>query len=529
MDDRLSLVSFPDSAGLEQELRAELQRLSGRDPEYWSPNQQSLIACAQHAAQLGARSAVIQRRVQDPDFLAEFNAYYSRQFAHVGRHCARLHFFSVAPVAGEGVLDFLDGAAVKDSYLGFITLRPVIRTPVGACILKAHPNNGFIRCADKFDVHLAGLKLSVFGTPFMQQDNAVGACAQASIWMALRTMRKREGDRAYDPAQITTAATRYHITGRVLPNRTGLTLPQVIEAVRAAGYSPHPIPFAPGMAFGLGSKLTDEQLSQARQALHAYIESEIPVLLILFPTKNGHAVVAIGHTFSEQPVHKDETGLSFARGIAIKIVHAVSWAPQFVVHNDNTGPYLPLEHRSTGSYALEQAYAAVPLLPADVFLSGEEALEYTLSLWQDVLETITTSLTDQEAMTFSEQFVVRLLLLEKRKIRAWARTSTIAPEVGEQLRLADLPRRVWVLEVHLKSLYGTHAKTNSATLVGFILLDSTGDAAATAMLMAYVNLPAFTSNQHGSLITQSETEVKAIQINATAPILPFRDLDVTGT
>jgi hypothetical protein len=149
------------------------------------------------------------------------------------------------------VLQYLDGHDTAASYLGFVTLRPVAATPVGASILRIPADVGFIRCADEFPVNLAGHKLELTGVPFMQQDNAVGTCAQASIWMALRTMRKREGDRAHDPAQITGAATRYSISGRILPNRKGLTQPQVVEAIRAAGYSPHPIHFALGGDFTL--------------------------------------------------------------------------------------------------------------------------------------------------------------------------------------------------------------------------------------------------------------------------------------
>ncbi len=235
--------------------------------------------------------------------------------------------------------------------------------------------------------------------------------------------------------------------------------------------------------------------------------------------------MVVGHTFSDKPVQTDQVSLSLARGVAIKAIHAVSWVPQFVIHNDNSGPYLPLTQKGGPSYALDQAYAAVPLLPTDVFLTGEEALEFTLSLWQDVLEETTASMKDEEVVSFADQFVTRLLLLDKRKIRAWAAmTDAVASEVRQHLRLGDLPRRVWVLELHLGQLYGAHAQGNTASLVGFILLDSTGDAAATAMLMVYLNLPAFTSNTHGSLLIATENELKAVQISATPPVLPFRDL-----
>lgn len=524
MADRLTLIRFGDAPGLEQHLLAELETLSGRGAEFWSRKHAPLRSCCALAIRLGAVAAVVQRRVQDPDFLAEYNAYYSRQFSDVTRHCARVHLFAAAPKDGQSVLQYLDGHDTAASYLGFVTLRPVAATPVGASILRIPADVGFIRCADEFPVNLAGHKLELTGVPFMQQDNAVGTCAQASIWMALRTMRKREGDRAHDPAQITGAATRYSISGRILPNRKGLTQPQVVEAIRAAGYSPHPIHFALGGDFTLGSRLDANQLSNARRVLHAYVESGIPVLLILYPGSGGHAVVIIGHTFSPKPAHKDELAFSLQAG-AVQITHTVSWVPEFVIHNDNSGPYLPLPQETNGSgYALDQTYAAVPLLPADVFVSGEEALQFATTLWQDILEELTASMNYQQAVDLCNQFAVRLLLLEKRKIRAWAANSAVAPEVREHLRLADLPRRVWVLELHLKDCYGAHANEKASSLVGFILLDSTGDAASTAMLFIYLNFPAFSDTENGSLIIATADEWKAVQIEATPPVVPFRDL-----
>jgi len=42
--------------------------------------------------------------------------------------------------------------------------------------------------------------------------------------MALRTLRKKEGQAAFNPAQITDAATKYAVIGRVLPNRNVINL-----------------------------------------------------------------------------------------------------------------------------------------------------------------------------------------------------------------------------------------------------------------------------------------------------------------
>src|SRR5580704_16361853 len=101
MQPRLALVSFKDSAELQQRVIDELTKLSERPPEFWSPKHISLDACCKYAAKL----------------VAEFNAYYSRQFAHVGRHCVRFHFFSEPAPKRRGVLDYLDRRKVPASYL----------------------------------------------------------------------------------------------------------------------------------------------------------------------------------------------------------------------------------------------------------------------------------------------------------------------------------------------------------------------------------------------------------------------------
>jgi hypothetical protein len=194
--------------------------------------------------QAGAKTLLIQRGVRDPDFLEEHQAFYAKQHRPVSRSCIRIHAFSLsAPEYAAGadeanVLGFLDKAAGEaQCYLGFATIRPLRHAPVGASILAA-PSAAEVTTADAFPVHIAGNAFEVVGAPFLQQDSAVGACAQASIWMALRTMRKRHGNAAFSPAELTVAATRYLANDRSFPGRQGLTVQQMLEAVRFAGHDP---------------------------------------------------------------------------------------------------------------------------------------------------------------------------------------------------------------------------------------------------------------------------------------------------
>lgn len=212
------------------DISKSLNNLIAPHLEDWSdaletPIHGPLVNTINHLIQLSAQTAIIQNKVQDPDFLAEHEAYYSKWTYPIERFCKRIHFFSET-VNESNAIEAIDELHKKEGcYLGFLTLRPISRTPQGATILKSNSfpaKRRFILAQDTFPVNLAGQRFYVTGTPFMQQDNAVGACAQASLWMGLRTLRKRLGHSAYTPAQITNAATRFLVRGRTLPNRQGL-------------------------------------------------------------------------------------------------------------------------------------------------------------------------------------------------------------------------------------------------------------------------------------------------------------------
>lgn len=527
-DSRLELKTSAGQGDIQRIAYEYLKELTGKDPSTSPLTQKPLRDCCTLLQGANAVTIVVQRRVLDPDFLAEYGAYYSRQFSVVEKYCTRLHFFSTPCVDGETVLNYLD-RVTSEPYLGFLTLRPVIKSPVGASIIQSSAVAGFIRSKDKFPVHISGKEFSVTGTPFMQQDNAVGACAQAAIWMSLRTLRKREGDRAHDPAQITDAATKYFVNGRVRPNRQGLTLQQMVEAIRAAGYSPHAIPIGDSWHSQGQGQMTPGQVEEAMRTIHPYIESEIPVILILFPPSGGHAIVLIGHTWDANSQAMRTVQVECPNGFRIAFNHAASWVPTLIVHNDNAGPYKELLGVAAGDYTLQYGAYAIPLLPADVFMSAEEALTLPLEILGDIFGVWGdggTSEADLQAQ--AAQLTIRLSLVEKRKLRKWATSEAMAPELKEQLRLMDLPKRLWVFELHQTAGYGGHEYTSAATLVGLVLIDSTGDVLASSVLLMHLNLPAMmpaAGIQHGVVLTwDAKTGIpsQGIQTNEIGLVHPIR-------
>lgn len=481
MESRFEVVEL-NSGGGDNAIVALLARLlegGARAPRFVP-----LENVAQAVSSLRARCAIVQRNVQDPDFLAEHAVYYSKWSAPISRYCTRVHFFSSAPGSQDALQVIDEMASIEESYLGFVTLRPNAVSPIAATIITPPFSDGlaFVTARDAFTVNLAGRRFEVNGTPFLQQDNAVGACAQASIWMALRTLRRKEGQAAYSLAQITNAATRFLVSGRTLPNRNGLSLDQIIEAVRASGYAPHIVPLVP-RDNREPVAVPDGQLAKAKQSLYPYVESGIPVVLAVAPRSGqGHAVLVIGHGWVVDPVlPTPERRLLADSCLGVSAYDASNWLGSYIIHNDNTGPYQEF-HDRTGIYRLEDALAAVPFLPADVFIDGAEAREVCLRLLEDVL-----SNNDPGASAESiPNIVVRLYLQDRSAFRATVIASTMSDEVKRYYRNKWLPRRIWVMEINEFEGYGG-APSGNAVRLGEILLDPTLEPATGRFLAIHLS------------------------------------------
>ena len=450
-----------------------------------APRWSSLSNILQLVNDLGCKAIIRQYPVQDPDYYAEYSKYYSKTFASIDKYCDRFHFFSIETIDAEDTLDYIDRIHNNPSdYLGFMTIRPIRSSPVAATIIRPPNGNHFVLAHEEFQVHLAGRTFSIRATPFLQQDNAVGACAQASIWMALRTLRKREGNSAFDPAQITTAATRFLARGRTLPNREGLSLEQITEAVRSAGYSSHII-----WIKGHSETITDDKLANSKRKIYTYVESEIPVILGLFPTpQTGHAVVLIGHGWDAGAKPIPIATHTMPHNSVLNIFHSFSWVKEFYIHNDSTGPYLKLGDRSDQDYALEHASFAVPLLPSDVFITGEEAEIISLDLISQMIKDYLEKKSEKTPKIEVKQIVVRTYLSERYRFREWVtKNDRMINILKRYYREKEFPKRIWITEICLLDSYAESDK-NNAIRIGEIILDPTGEPNDNPFLSAHMNI-----------------------------------------
>jgi hypothetical protein len=319
---------------------------------------------ARYCTALGAKSLVVERLYVDRHFMDEYALYYSTVFASPGNSVERVHVFS-CDLTDEGLGRFfaraLECVSGKDEverelqphYCGFIAVRPIPSVPIGRTILTPLRRDTVWVDQQPHTVHLGNIGLEVAGIPFQQQDIGVGACATAALWAALAPVSRLDGRRAPTPAEITeTAARHLAAVGRSLPARAGLTVVQLSDAIRAAGFAPEHI-----QVIGKPEMFAF--------ALATYVRSGIPVLLELRNADGGHAMTAVGYRLATSSHREFEAPVpTVSRRLS-----------RVFVHDDRMGPYaratlvpLPATANSIEGVALEIAFDDQPGVPPERWL-----------------------------------------------------------------------------------------------------------------------------------------------------------------
>ncbi len=260
--------------------------------------------------------------------------FYVRNLRSYPNFTKRLHFFSdqfdlsiwksrIASAANGGCPAI--EKHLQKHYCGFSVVRPLPDCPVGRTLLPAQATRApsdtwsVFPTIRKHTVHLAGFQLAVEGVPFQQQDQAVSACATTALWSALDSVAAIEETTSASPAAITEAATRYPLQeGRPFPTE-GLTVRQICEATRYAGFSPLVI---------RGVDLVSDQ-----RQIFSYLRSGFSPVLGLISKKDGspgHAVCGVGLR-GGSAVPNSDPKLTFR--------DAATAMRGLYIHDDRLGPY----------------------------------------------------------------------------------------------------------------------------------------------------------------------------------------------
>ena len=268
----------------------------GQLVDQWPPPQAEYLRV--YLKEIGCKTVVIEEHYIDRVFMHDHAVFYGRNLRSYPNFTKRLHFFTQLFDQSEWkamIARAANGeqAAVQDRlqthYHGFSVVRPLPDSPVGRTVLPAHAtrapedSSSVFRSVRRHATHLAGFTLDIEGVPFQQQDQGVSACATTALWSAIDSVAAVEEVPGASPASITEAATRYPLQeGRPFPTE-GLTVRQLCEATRAAGFSPVVI--------------RSSNLAEDRLQIFSYAVSGLSPVLALESTadgSSGHAVCAVG-------------------------------------------------------------------------------------------------------------------------------------------------------------------------------------------------------------------------------------------
>jgi len=455
---------------------------------------------------LSCRTVLFEYDYVDADYLDEFASFYCRAFKKYPSRCTRVHFFSV-DIPSDARLE-MGKHAGEGSYLGFMVLRPTDLQRVGRTVIASTADSDkdeFITCKTCFDAHLLGESFTVEGTPFIQQDTQVGACAQASVWMLARYMSRRFGYRKQFPGYINTVAKSKLSLGRPLPAENGLTAVQMMDALEEMGFPcmSYQIEDMGAYSEHLNSIFPDPRKQcKAKMAdiAYRYIESGLPVIML---TKN-HAMLAIGHTYNY--------------GVSANV--AIERIPAFFVNNDNQGPYrlMPIWTLSA-EYDFNQVDFLIATTPVEVTLSGEMAEEMARANLDAVLNTAMDK-TPASPIYKDVLAIVNpdlILLLKKGEFRTYLMPSVdfqrqIRSERDEGLLPADLcnrliemdyPKYVWITEISSSTLLNSPVGSERKCL-GRIIVDSTAPARTVGLMTLHLGNLLFRYDRQSASLKPSD-------------------------
>jgi len=317
----------------------------------------------EYLSAIGVITVVVEKAYVDQHFLEDYAGYYAHCFADYSRYCMRLHFFG-AQFTKTSFLKLLRGETtplteqnLRDTYRGFLVVKPLPQTVIGRTCLSTYPERPrFYPICRSYTVTLFGLTLVVSSLAYQEQDRAAAACASSALWSIFHGTGHLFQHEIPSPFRITSSATSISPPTievadslspqtRSLPSR-GLSMFQMAQAVRNVGLEPYSV------------KVQNTFI--LRNTLYSYLRAKIPVLLMLNlqTTDNRsigkHAVAVTGYRLADQSITDVSTGF----------VSVGNRIERFYVHDDQVGPFARMgiepDGRLSTSYGGVGSHVAAP-------------------------------------------------------------------------------------------------------------------------------------------------------------------------
>lgn len=235
---------------------------------------------------------VIESPYVDKNYRDTYYKYYSSKLIRYNRDCIRLSFFSekiekenFRIFTNEGDSKELVVKKINDLFCGFLVLRPTFPKIIGrnAIAIKALKEENIECCLAKINTTVGSLKLKVASFPHASQDNQTMTCAETTIWSIMEYFGNKYPE--YKPvlfSQINSVLHKFSYK-RLLPS-DGLTAEQITFTIRELGF---------GAVIYSKEKQKDSEFP-LNSIISTYVESGLPIIVVLKSKKIGHAVSIVG-------------------------------------------------------------------------------------------------------------------------------------------------------------------------------------------------------------------------------------------
>lgn len=380
---------------------------------------------------------VVETEYVDAVYRDSYYAYFSTKLKSYRRFCVRLSFFENIFSSIDEYLA-LDEKTIRDSYLGFLIIRPL-----GKCIgrnaispsAKAFSAASIKVCLSEIKASCLGVKLSVKAFPHSSQDGEFMTCAETTTWALVEYFANKYV--LYNPLLPSSLieSLQSHAVERLVPSQ-GLTIEQISIALSQQGFA---------------CQMYSRDNTRFKEIFTCYLESGLPLAVAVNGGTIGHAIVCVGR--------KNIDRKTVLQKKAIFGVDYFVWnesIDEFVFNDDNRPCYQIGSFSNPTPYfsGVQISHFIVPL-HKKIYLAADQAI--------DIAHFFVAKDFKSDADS-----VIRTFLTSSRSYREYIFHNKDIPSPYKLAYLMiDLPKFIWVTEVSSRADFDNN-KVNS-----LILLDAT--------------------------------------------------------
>lgn len=420
---------------------------------------------------INAKTILAENNYIDRDFLEDFAGYYVRCFSEYDRICRRLHFFENEFSLSDfeklliGEPSNIERETLQKGYLGFIVIKPLPETVVGKTCLKTYQIKNSSRSfppINTYSVSLFGIPLKVNSLAFQEQDQVVAACATSSLWSLFQATGQMFQHSIPSPMEITKSATvNLYSMDRVFPNKKGLVIEQMADAIRNVKLEPNFISLNKDHFAGdqdLNNSFNNRVL---KSTLYAYLNYGIPVIFVFevwnttpsTPIFMGwHGVTVVGFKLDESKIQTENLEMK-SSGI-----------DRIYVHDDQVGPFARMifdeeYSKINGKFSIHTSWGSTFDASQNCYINHHRAIPHTLIVplyhkiripfwaiygvveqFDGIFESYRSLIT--EFFPDRLQWDIQLISISKLKEEIFVQNN-ITGDYKKELLIQKMPRYIW--------------------------------------------------------------------------------------